>query len=334
MKKKAVKDKKRKPTMQDLIMQKLGYTVFAKAPQVWLQTGSKNLNKVAGSKRFGLPAGKIYEIRGKKHAGKTALVMFLAALAQRLLNAYVIWIDAEASLTNESENPRREFKNAWATKLGLDTSEGNFYCVGPKILKSRKKRTKGKKITKAGTKFLQSAESMFAETEAAIDIIKDQEEDRPIFIALDSIANLQTEMSVDAGHLEKNMRTQLDRAMFLSFALPRLSALAMNYSCWVFLINQIRTKPGVMFGNPEYSPGGKAVEHNAHVQIDMRPFKGGVILEGDTVVGVRGKLVNVKNKAGGGSLQSLLCAYQVTFSKPAKKMWKFAPLARKGKQEE
>jgi len=327
------KEKKRKPSMQDLIMAKLGYTVFAKHAQIWLQTGSKNLNKVLGSKRFGIPAGKIFEIRGKKHAGKTALVMFLAALAQRLLNAYVIWIDAEASLTNESETPAKEFQNAWATKMGLNTEADNFYCVGPKILKSKKQRKRGKKVTKSGTKFLQSAESMFEETEAAIDIIKDQDPDRPIFIALDSIANLQTEGQVDAGHLGKNMRTQLDRAMFLSGALPRLSALAANYNCWVFLINQIRTNPSVMFGNPEYSPGGKAVEHNAHVQVDMRPFKGGVILEGDEVIGVRGKLVNVKNKAGGGSLQSQLAAYQVTFSKPAKRMWKFFPLARKDKKE-
>lgn len=325
--------KTRKPTLQDLVMQRLGHMVFVKHSQIWLDTGSPNQNKVLGSKKLGAPAGKIFEIRGKKHAGKTAKVMDLAGKSQRQHKAFVIWIDAEASLTNESNTPDKTFENAWASKLGMSTHSDDFYCIGPKILKSKTQRKRGKKITKAGTKFLQSAESMFAEAETVMDIIKDQTPDRPIFIGLDSIANLQTEQQVDAGNTEKNMRTQLDRAMFLSGALPRLSAFAANYNAWVFLINQIRNNPSVMFGNPEYSPGGKAVEHNAHVQVDMRPFKGGVIIEGEDVVGVRGKMVNVKNKAGGGSLQSQQCTYEVTFSKPYKKMWKFGPLARKNKQE-
>jgi RecA/RadA recombinase len=319
--------------MQDLIMKQLGYTVFVKHSQIWLDTGSPNLNKVLGSKRFGLPAGKIYEIRGKKHAGKTAIVMRLASMSQRLLNAFVLWIDAEASLTNESATPDKNFENSWATKLGLDIGPDSFYRIGPKFLKSKKARRKGKKVTKAGVSFLQSAESMFEEVEKAIGIIKEQDPDRPIFIALDSIANLQTEMNVDAGNTNKNMRTHLDRAMFLSDALPRLSAYAANYNCWVFLINQIRTNPTVMFGSNEYSPGGKAIEHNSHIQANMRPMKGGVIIEGGAVVGIRGKIVNVKNKAGGGSLQSQQCLYRVSFNKPYKKMWKYGPLSLKDKKE-
>lgn len=329
-----VKAKKiRKPSMQDLIMTKMGHHIFVKPSMVWLDTGSPNLNKVLGSKKLGAPAGKIYEFRGKKHVGKTAKVMRLAGMAQRQHNAFVIWIDAENSLSNESDTPQKDFKNAWAAKLGLDTSADKFYRIGPKILVSKKQRKRGKKKTAAGTRFLQSAESMFAEAEATMEVIKDLDINRPIVIALDSIANLQTEGQVDAGNTESNMRTKLDRAAFLSAALPRLSAFASNYTVWVFMINQIRTNPTVMFGNPEYSPGGKGVEHNAHVQVDMRAFKGGVVFKGEDVVGIRGKMVNVKNKAGGGSIQSQQCVYEVSFDRPYKKMWKFGPLARKIKKE-
>jgi RecA/RadA recombinase len=298
--------------------------IFLKPVQMWLDTRSKYLNGVLGSRKLGIPAGKMFEIRGRAHAGKTSLVMFLAALAQSVFNAFVIWIDLENSLTNEREGS--EFYNSWAAKFELDTSEENFYRVYPKVLISQKLRKKGKKtLSRKGEIYIQAAESLFDETEIVMKTVKMKWPDRPIFVALDSIANIQTAMSAGT-HEEKNMRTALDRAIFLSGALPKWQTLVYNFSAWMFFINQVRDKQGFVLGDPEYSPGGKAAEHNDHVIAKMRPYKGGIVRDEDgNVTGARGTITNVKNKAGGGSKMGMKCGYSANFLRRGSKMWKFKP---------
>lgn len=317
------KSKSKHVSFVDQVLNLMHTAVFLKPSVVWLNTGSKYLNKVLGSRSHGLPAGKMYEVRGRPHAGKTALVMFLAALAQKLFNAYVIWVDLENSLTNESED-QTVFYNSWAAQFKLNTEEANFYRVYPKVLVASKLRKRGKKtLSKAGDIYIQGIESLFDESEVVMKQIKLKEPDRPIFLALDSIANIQTNMS-SGTHEEKNMRTALDRAIFLSGALPKWQTLAANFTMWMFFINQVRDKQGVVFGDPEYSPGGKAAEHNDHVIIKMRPHKNGIIKDGnEDVVGARGIITNVKNKAGGGSRMGKRCGYSADFKRRGSKMWKF-----------
>lgn len=315
---------KTKISTQELILKKMGCVVYVKGAKIWLDTGSPLLNAVLGSRKHGMPAGRMWELSGKKHSGKTALVLFLAGLAQRLCNAYVIWIDAEGSLQSESETKR--FQNAWAEKLGLDTSSKNFYCVYPKLLIRSKNRKRGKKITKAGDTFVQPAEALFEEAKIKIHMVKKQYPDRPIFWVVDSVANLITEAEQDAGFTESNMRTKGDRPMFLSTALPKMVTLGVNYDIWMVLINQVRTKPGVMFGDPTYTPGGNALEHNAHVQARMgRSKKYSLVIDGKTVK-IGGVIKNIKNKAGGVSIEGRQCTYSVSFNKPARKMWKFSSI--------
>ncbi len=238
-------------SFSDKVLTMMQAAVFLKAVQIWLDTKSKYLNGVLGSRRLGIPAGKLFEIMGKQHAGKTSLVMFLAALAQKTFNAFVIWVDLENSLTNEGEG--EEFYNSWAAKFKLDTSEDMFYRCYPKVLIAKKIRKRGKKtLSKAGDIYIQAAESIFDEVEVVMKEVKLKDPDRPIFVALDSVANIQTAMS-GGTHEEKNMRTSLDRALFLSGALPKWQTLAYNFTAWIFFINQIRTKPGG-FGDPEVFP--------------------------------------------------------------------------------
>jgi len=296
--------------------------VFLNPSELWLDTGSPELNTVLGSRKLGAPAGKMYEIQGKPHAGKTSITMMLARIAQKCFNAFVIWVDLENSLTNE--NKTGPFYNAWASKFRLDTSEQNFYRVYPKVLVAKTQKKKGKKvIAKAGDIYIQAAESLFDETEMVMKELKAMHPERPIFVALDSIANLQTSLSAGT-HEEKNMRTALDRAIFLSGALPKWQTLAYNFTAWIVFINQIRTKQGVVFGDPEYSPGGNSLEHNAHVRVRMRPFKKGVIKDdSENVVGIRGSITNIKNKAGGGSKMGRKCGYSANFRVKGSKMWDF-----------
>jgi RecA/RadA recombinase len=325
MKTKKTKTKKVKDSFMAAAMAAMGCVVFLKTPRYWQDTGSPSANGVLGSKKYGVPTGKITEVAGPKHAGKTTKVMWLGGKAQRDHDAFVVWVDLENSLENESSTPG-VFKNSWASKLGLDTDSRNFYRVYPKILKLKKNRKKGKKLTKKGATVIQSIEFIMKEVEVVCHQIKEKYPDRPIFLAFDSVANMQTEMALDAGFENRNMRVNQDRAQFLSYALPRLLILGANYSIWMYFINQIRVNAMKLFGDNRYTPGGKGIEHNAHVQVWMLPSEKNTEKDDeDEVSSIGGRMVNKKNKAGGGSKAYLKCSYSIRFNKKPEKIMRFGP---------
>jgi len=84
------------------------------------------------------------------------------------------------------------------------------------------------------------------------------------------------------------------QARLMSQALRKLSgAIRRSQTCVVFT-NQIREKIGIMFGNPEVTPGGRALKFYAAVRLDIRRL--GSIKEGDVVKGSRVRARVVKNK--------------------------------------
>jgi recombination protein RecA len=84
------------------------------------------------------------------------------------------------------------------------------------------------------------------------------------------------------------------QARLMSQALRKLTAIVAKSKTVVIFINQIRMQIGVMFGNPETTPGGKALKFYASVRLDVRRLA--QIKKGDDVVGNRVKIKVVKNK--------------------------------------
>jgi recombination protein RecA len=80
----------------------------------------------------------------------------------------------------------------------------------------------------------------------------------------------------------------------MSQALRKLTAIANKSKTVIVFINQIRMQIGVMFGNPETTPGGKALKFYSSVRLDIRRIA--QIKKGDEVVGARTKVKVVKNK--------------------------------------
>jgi len=80
----------------------------------------------------------------------------------------------------------------------------------------------------------------------------------------------------------------------MSQALRKLTAAINQSKCTVSFINQIREKIGVMFGNPETTPGGRALKFYSSVRLDIR--RTGSIKDGDVAVGNRVRVKVVKNK--------------------------------------
>jgi len=84
------------------------------------------------------------------------------------------------------------------------------------------------------------------------------------------------------------------QARLMSKAMRKLTAAISKSRCVVIFINQIRMKIGVMFGNPETTPGGRALKFYSSVRIDVRRIAS--IKEGDKVTGSHVRARIVKNK--------------------------------------
>ena len=128
----------------------------------------------------------------------------------------------------------------------------------------------------------------------AIDIAREMVRSQCVdLIVIDSVAALTPEAEL-LGEIGDNHMGLLARMM--AQALRILSAEADKNKVTVVMVNQIREKIGVMFGNPETTPGGRALKHYASVRIDVRRQE--VIKESNRVVGHHVKLKAVKNKVG------------------------------------
>jgi len=110
-------------------------------------------------------------------------------------------------------------------------------------------------------------------------------------IVVDSVAALvpKAEIEGDMGDSFVGLQARL-----MSQAMRKLSGAISKSKCLAIFINQLREKVGVMFGNPEVTPGGRALKFYASVRLDVRRVE--AIKQGNDVVGNRTKIKVVKNK--------------------------------------
>lgn len=110
-------------------------------------------------------------------------------------------------------------------------------------------------------------------------------------IVVDSVAALTTKAEID-GDMGDAHVGQLARLM--SQAMRKLTAIISKSNCVAIFINQIREKIGVLYGNPETTPGGRALKFYASVRMDVR--RGEPIKDGNRIIGNRTKVKISKNK--------------------------------------
>jgi recombination protein RecA len=110
-------------------------------------------------------------------------------------------------------------------------------------------------------------------------------------IIIDSVAALtpQAEIEGDMGDAHVGLQARL-----MSQALRKLTAVISKSNTITIFINQIREKVGVMFGNPETTPGGRALKFYASVRLEVRKME--TLKQGGDIVGSRTKVKVVKNK--------------------------------------
>ncbi|MGN1052708.1 MAG: recombinase RecA [Candidatus Scatosoma sp.] len=110
-------------------------------------------------------------------------------------------------------------------------------------------------------------------------------------IVIDSVAALTPKAEIEGDMGDSHVGLQ---ARLMSQALRKLTAIVNKSHTCVIFINQLREKVGVMFGNPEVTPGGKALKFYASIRIDVR--KTDTLKDADGAMGNRTKAKIVKNK--------------------------------------
>ncbi len=110
-------------------------------------------------------------------------------------------------------------------------------------------------------------------------------------IVLDSVAAMVTKAEIDGDMGDTFVGVQ---ARLMSAAMKKLTAVISKTNTVAIFINQVREKIGVMFGNPETTPGGRALKFYASVRIEVR--KGEPIKDGSDTIGNRTKCKVIKNK--------------------------------------
>ncbi len=110
-------------------------------------------------------------------------------------------------------------------------------------------------------------------------------------IVVDSVAALTPKAEIEGDMGDSHVGLQ---ARLMSQALRKLTAIVNKSKTCVIFINQLREKVGVMFGNPETTPGGKALKFYASIRIDVR--KADLIKDSEGAMGNKTRAKIVKNK--------------------------------------
>src|SRR3989344_568015 len=110
-------------------------------------------------------------------------------------------------------------------------------------------------------------------------------------VVVDSVAALTPRAEIEGEMGAHHVGAQ---ARMMSQALRKLTAIGAKSGTMIIFINQLREKIGIMFGNPETTPGGRALKFYSSVRIDIRRI--GQLKKGESIIGNRVKAKVVKNK--------------------------------------
>jgi protein RecA len=238
----------------------------------WLDSGFPPLNDASASDwEKGFPVGRMIEIAGPPSSGKTAIATKVMAAAQKA-GGIAGFMDHE-----------RSFSLDLAPRLGLDITPGRFIFKKPKTFEQS----------------LQMA-ALAAKT------IRDKKlihKDAPIVFVFDSLASMVPMSALfDAkGNLksleDRNMNDNTALARATSNAFPAFAQFCEEYGVLAIFLNQMRTKIGVMFGDPRKTTGGNAPEFYFSQRLWLSSSQIKAKVNGkDEIIGVEVTGKFVKNK--------------------------------------
>lgn len=223
----------------------------------WISTGSRQLDYIIANKKDGgLPEGRIVEIFGPPSIGKSHIAIQVARSTQQL-GGIVVYIDTENATSVEN-----------LRLLGVDISKRFVYVD-----------------THCTEEVLSIAESTIMKARA-------MEKDVPITIIWDSVAASSPKAELTGDYDQNSIGLQ---ARAISKGMRKINGIIANQNVLFICLNQIRTKIGVMYGDPTTTPGGKAIPFHSSVRIKLGAGSQ-IMNKQKEVIGINVNAKTIKNK--------------------------------------
>jgi recombination protein RecA len=222
----------------------------------WISSGSKMLDYIcANQPDGGFPEGRIVEIFGPPSIGKSHIATQIARSTQ-VMGGIVVYIDTENATSIENLG-----------NLGVDVAQRFVYVD-----------------THCTEEVLDLAEKTILRARAL-------DKDVPVTIIWDSVAASSPKAELLGDYDKETIGLQ---ARAISKGMRKITGVIGQTNSLFVILNQIRTKIGVMYGDPDTTPGGKAIPFHSSIRIKLGA--GQQIKDGDDVVGIQVWAKTVKNK--------------------------------------
>lgn len=198
----------------------------------WISTGSLMLDYIISNRRNGgVPEGRIIEIFGQPSTGKSHIAFQLARSVQQM-GGLVVYIDTE------NATPVEKLAN-----MGIDVGSRFVYCD------------------------THATEEVFAIIESTILKAKGiVHKNLPIIVIWDSVAATSPKAELEGNYDDNTIGLQ---ARVISKGMRKITGVIGQNNVTMICLNQVRNKIGVMFGNPETTPGGMAIPFHASVRMGL-----------------------------------------------------------------
>ena len=258
----------------------------------WISTGSKQLDYIiANQKEGGLPEGRIVEIFGPPSIGKSHIATQIAKSTQKM-GGIVVYIDTENATSVQN-----------LEMLGVDIKRRFVYVD-----------------THCTEEVLSIAESTIIKAKA-------MDKDVPVTIIWDSVAATSPKAELTGDYDKESIGLQ---ARAISKGMRKITGVIANEKVLMVCLNQIRTKVGVMYGDPTTTPGGMAIPFHSSVRIKLGA--GSQIVNKDKEpIGINVSAKIIKNKV---SAPFRTCNFEIHFGKGIKEHEQTFDLLRKHGPEE
>lgn len=218
--------------LADALLKGIGDNAAGQAVSQFIDTGYPPLNKIlSGRYDGGLPFGRMVEVFGESSTGKTALATDWMVRAQKMggVAGFIDW--------------ERSFDVHLAEGFGLNTERPYWIYAKPKTWEE------GNMIAAKACKLIRDSKVIPA--------------DAPILFVFDSIAAALPKSMADKEIDEYSMNDTTALARVTSTTLKAMAHHCEEFNATFLYLNQMRLKPGVVYGDPRTTPGGKAMEFYA-----------------------------------------------------------------------
>lgn len=225
--------------LAELLADTIGDNSEEQEVKSYLDTGMPNLNKIiSGRHDGGIPNGRVIEIYGPSSAGKTALATKLMIETQRA-GGIATFLDHE-----------RTFSPSMAQNMGLTLDRPFYVYKSPETWEESNDLAAKMGIAVRGAKLIP--------------------DEAPMTFVFDSVAAMIPKSVAEKKSLgDLNMNDTTALARVTSTTLKHMAFFASKYNLTLIYLNQIRTKPGVVYGDPTTTPGGVAMEFFASVRLAL-----------------------------------------------------------------